>query len=108
MLAPPEREDFSRRGGVSLRFESAIFRVARTSAQRGLFLPRRARTRCRSGNPRTTATRGSRCGTGSLPADRVDRDDFFRGGKIGTNGPFQADEALPVALSERYENTGLP
>ena len=38
MLAPPEREDFSRRGGASLRFEPALFRVARTSAQRGLLL----------------------------------------------------------------------
>ena len=104
----PNGRIFPAAAGASLRFEPAFFRVARTSAQRGLFLPRRARTRCRSGNPRTTATRGSRCGTGSLPADRVDRDDFFRGGKIGTTGPFQADEALPVALSERYENTGLP
>ena len=38
MLAPPEREDFPRRGGASLRFEPALFRVARTSAQRGLLL----------------------------------------------------------------------
>ena len=44
MLAPPEREDFSRCGGVPLRFESAIFRVDRTSVQRGLFLPRRTHT----------------------------------------------------------------
>ena len=35
MLAPPEREDFPRRGGASLRFEPVLFRVARTSAQRG-------------------------------------------------------------------------
>ena len=38
----------------------AILYFLHTSAQRGLFLSRRARTRCRSGNPRTTATRGSR------------------------------------------------
>ena len=108
MLAPPKREDFSRRGGDSLRFEPALFGVACTLAQRWLFPLRRTHTRCRGGKPHTAATRGSRCGTGSLPADRVDRVDFFRGGKIGTNGPFQADEALSVALSERYENTGLP
>ena len=105
MLAPPEREDFSRRGGgfsaLVWRIAPAFFRIARTLAQRWLFLSRRARTRCRSGNPRTTATRSSRCGTGSLPADRVDRDDYFHGGKIGTIDPFQADEALPVALSKR-------
>ena len=108
MLAPPEREDFSRRGGASLRFEPALFRVARTSVQRGLFLPRRTHTRCRGRKPHTAATRASRRAAGSRHTRRVDRDDFFRGGKIGTNGPFQADEALSVALSERYENTGLP
>ena len=108
MLAPPEREDFPRRGGASLRFEPAFFRVARTSAQRGAVWHTRAHTRSLLGKPHTAATRGSRCGTGSLPADRVDRDDYFHGGKIGTIDPFQADEALPVALSERYENTGLP
>ena len=108
MLAPPKREDFPRRGGASLRFESAIFRVARTSAQRWLFPLRRAHTRSRGRKPHTAATRGSRRGAGARHTRRVDRVDFFRGGKIGTNGPFQADEALSVALSERYENTGLP
>ena len=108
MLAPPEREDFSRRGGASLRFESAIFRVARTSVQRGLFLPRRTHTRCRGGKPHTAATRASRRGAGVLPADRVDRVDFFHGGKIGTIGPFQADQPLSVTLSERYENAVFP
>ena len=101
----------SRSGGFSpprrgilcagLPYCTCIFHVARTLAQRWLFLSRRARTRCRSGNPRTTATRGSRCGTGSLPADRVDRDDYFHGGKIGTIDPFQADQAFSVALSKR-------
>ena len=108
MLAPPEREDFSRRGGVSLRFESAIFRVARTSAQRWLLPLRRAHTRSRGRKPHTAATRGSRRGAGARHTRRVDRDDFFYGGKIGTIDPFQADEALSVALSERYENTVLP
>ena len=101
MLAPPKREDFSRRGGDSLRFEPALFGVACTLAQRWLFPLRRTHTRCRGGKPHTAATRGSRCGTGSLPADRVDRDDYFHGGKIGTIDPFQADEALTVALSKR-------
>ena len=108
MLAPPEREDFSRRGGASLRFEPAFFRVARTSAQRGAVWHTRAHTRSLLGKPHTAATRASRRAAGARHTRRVDRDDFFRGGKIGTNGPFQADEALPVALSERYENTGLP
>ena len=105
MLAPPEREDFSRRGGDSLRFEPAFFGVARTSAQRGLFPLCRAHTRRLGRKPHTAATRGSRCSAGIWCAYRVDRDDFFHGGKIGTIDPFQADEALTVALSERYGNT---
>ena len=108
MLAPPEREDFSRRGGDSLRFESAIFRGARTSAQRWLFPLRRAHTRSRGRKPHTAATRGSRRGAGAWRTRRVDRDDFFHSGKIGTIDPFQADEALTVALSERYGNTVFP
>ena len=101
MLAPPKREDFSRRGGDSLRFEPALFGVACTLAQRGLLHRFRAHTRSLPEKPHTAATRASRCGTGSLPADRVDRDDYFHGGKIGTIDPFQADEALTVALSKR-------
>ena len=108
MLAPPEREDFSRRSGDSLRFEPAFLRAARTSAQRGLFLPRRAHTRRLGRKPHTAATRASRCAPGVRHTRRVDRVDFFHGGKIGTIDPFQADEALSVALSERYENTVLP
>ena len=34
--------------------------LTRTSAQRGLFLPRRTHTRCRGRKPHTAATRGSR------------------------------------------------
>ena len=112
MLAPPDREDFSplRRGFSALvwRIAPAFFRIARTLAQRWLFPLRRAHTRCRGRKPHTAATRASRRAAGARHTRRVDRDDFFRGGKIGTNGPFQADEALSVALSERYENTGLP
>ena len=100
MLAPPEREDFSRRGGASLRFEPAFFRVARTSAQRGAVWHTRAHTRSLLGKPHTAATRASRRTAGARYASRVDRVDFFHGGKIGTIDPFQADEALAVTLSE--------
>ena len=86
----------------------AALELARTSAQRGLFRLRRAHTRSWGTKPHTAATRASRRGAGARPAGRVDRVDFPHGGKIGTIDPFQADEALPVALSERYENTGLP
>ena len=101
MLAPPVREDFPRRGGASLRFEPAFFGVTRTSAQRWLFPLRRAHTRSRGAKPHTAAIRASRCAPGVRHTRRVDRDDFFRGGKIGTIDPFQADEALSVALSKR-------
>ena len=101
MLAPPEREEFSRRGGDSLRFEPAFFGVARTSAQRWLLCRCRAHTRSLPGKPHTAATRGSRRGAGAWRTRRVDRDDFFHSGKIGTIDPFQADEALTVALSKR-------
>ena len=97
MLAPPEREDFSRRGGASLRFEPALFRVARTSAQRWLFLLCRAHTRSLLGKPHTAATRASRRGAGALLADRVDRVDFSHGGKIGTFGTPERDQPLSIA-----------
>ena len=45
---------------VGLAYCTCIFHVARTLAQRWLFLSRRARTRCRSGKPHTAATRASR------------------------------------------------
>ena len=101
MLAPPEREDFSRRGGASLRFEPAFFGVTRTSAQRWLFPLRRTHTRSLGRKPHTAATRASRRGAGARHTRRVDRVDFFHGGEIGTIDPFQADEALTVALSKR-------
>ena len=97
MLAPPEREDFSRRGGASLRFESTIFRVARTSAQRGLFLSRRAHTRGLLGKPHTAATRASRRAAGARRARRVDRADCFHGQKIGTFGTLERNPPLAVA-----------
>ena len=101
----PPRRGFS---ALGWHIAPAFFHIVRTLAQRWLFPLRRAYTRSRGKKPHTAATRASRCAPGVRHTRRVDRDDFFRGGKIGTNGPFQADEALSVALSERYENTGLP
>ena len=72
MLAPPEWEDFSRRGGNFLRFKPMFFRVACTSAQRWLLRRCRAHTRSRSKKPHTAATRASRRGAGARPANRVD------------------------------------
>ena len=59
-----------------------------------------AHTRRLGRKPHTAATRASRRAAGARHTHRVDRDDFFHGGKIGTIDPFQADEALSVALSE--------
>ena len=111
MLAPPEREDFSRRGGVSLRW-AGVLRLC------FLVLPARwrnvglcgtpAHTRSRGKKPHTAATRASRCAPGVRYTRRVDRVDFFHGGKIGTIDPFQADQPLSVTLSERYENAVFP
>ena len=97
MLAPPEREDFSRRGGASLRFEPAFFGVARTSAQRWLFPLRRTHTRCRGEKPHTAATRASRRGAGARHTRRVDRADCFHGQKIGTFGTLERNPPLAVA-----------
>ena len=72
------------------------------------FLPRRTHTRCRGRKPHTAATRASRRGAGARHTRRVDRVDFFHGGKIGTIDPFQADQPLSVTLSERDENAVFP
>ena len=53
----PPRRGFSVLGR---RIVSAFFCVARTSVQRGLFLPRRTHTRSRGKKPHTAATRASR------------------------------------------------
>ena len=53
----PPRRGFS---ALGRRIVSAFFCVARTSVQRGLFLPRRTHTRCRGRKPHTAATRASR------------------------------------------------
>ena len=107
MLAPPEREDFPRRGGASLRFEPALFRVARTSAQRGL-CGTPAHTSQAGQKPHTAATRASRRGAGVLPADRVDRVDFSHGGKIGTFGTSERDQPLSVAAVGLDQNSVFP
>ena len=104
MLALPLREDFSAAAGILC----ATPGLARTLAQRGALWHSCAHIRGRGAKPHTAAARASRRGAGARHTRRVDRDDFFYGGKIGTIDPFQADEALSVALSERYENTVLP
>ena len=103
MLAPPEREDFSRRGGASLRWFGVLrLRFFTLSARwRNVGFSRcAAHTRSLGRKPHTAATRASRRTAGARYASRVDRVDFFHGGKIGTIDPFQADEALAVTLSE--------
>ena len=108
MLAPPEREDFSRRGGASLRFESAIFRVARTSAQHWLFLSRRVHIRSRGAKPHTAVTRSSRRDAGARHTRRVDRADCFHGQKIGTFGTFEGNPPFAVAAVGIRQNPVFP
>ena len=88
-----------RRGFTALGWRIApVFScVARTSVQRGLFLPRRTHTRCRGRKPHTAATRASRCGAGVRHTRRVDCADCFHGWKIGTIGTFERNPPLAVA-----------
>ena len=101
MLAPPEREDFSRRGGAFLRLAGVLrlrfFRVVRTSAQRGLSLSRRAHTRGLLGKPHTAATRASRRAADVRHTHRVGRVDFFHRRKIGTFGTLEGNPPFAVA-----------
>ena len=97
----PNGRIFPAAAGASLRFEPAFFRVARTSAQRGLFLSRRARTRCLGRRPHTTATRGSRCGADTRHTRRVDRADCFHGQKIGTIGTLLRYVSAKIPFSLR-------
>ena len=97
MLAPPEREDFSRHDGASLRVEPAFFRVARTSAQRGLLLRHRVHIRRLGRKPHIVATRASRHGVGVRHTRRVDRADLFHGRKIGTFGTLEGNPPFAVA-----------
>ena len=76
-------------------------RLPRTSAQRGLFLPRRTHTRCRGRKPHTAATRASRCGAGSAAPPTGSIGTIFS--TVGRSAPstlFRADEALSVAAFE--------
>ena len=101
----PPRRDFS---ALGWRIAPVFSCVAHTSANRGLLLRHRAHTRRLGRKPHTAAARASRCAMGARHTRRVDRVDFFHGGKIGTIDPFQADQPLPVTLSERYENAVFP
>ena len=101
----PPRRGFS---ALVWRIAPAFFHIVRTLAQRWLFPLRRAHTRSLGRKPHTAATRASRRGAGARHTRRVDRVDFFHGGKIGTIDPFQADQPLSVTLSERYENAVFP
>ena len=105
MLAPPEREDFSRRGGTSLRFEPAFFRGARTSAQRWLLYRCRAHARSLLGKPHTAATRSLRRAAGARHTRRVDRADCFHGRKIGTIGTFEGNPPFAVAAVGIRQNS---
>ena len=93
---------------AGLPYCTCIFHVARTLAQRWLFLSRRARTRCRSGKPHTAATRASRRTAGARYASRVDRVDFSHGGKIGTFGTPERDQPLSVAAVDLDQNPVFP
>ena len=76
-----------------------------TSAQRGLLHRCCAHTRSRDRKPHTAATRGSRCAMGVRYAHRVDRDDYFHGGKIGTFGTSERDQPLSVAAVGLDQNS---
>ena len=90
----PPRRGFS---ALDWRIAPVFSCVARTSAQRGLFLPRRTHTRCRDRKPHTAATRASRHGAGARHTRRVDRADCFHGWKIGTIGTFEGNPPFAVA-----------
>ena len=89
---------------AGLPYCTCIFHVARTLAQRWLFLSRRACTRCRSGNPRTTATRASRRAAGARHTHRVESADCFHGRKIGTFGTFEGNPPFAVAAVRLCQN----
>ena len=99
MLAPPEREDFSRRGGASLRWTAVLhlrfLRCPHVGAT--LAFPVAPRTHLQPGKPHTAATRASRRGAGARHTRRVDRADCFHGQKIGTIGTFEGNPPFAVA-----------
>ena len=100
MLAPPEREDFSRRGGVSLRWAGVLrlcFLVLPARRRNVGLYGTRVHTRSLLGKPHTAATRASRCGAGVRHTRRVDCADCFHGWKIGTIGTFERNPPFAVA-----------
>ena len=101
----PPRRGFS---ALGRRIVSAFFCVARTSVQRGLFLPRRTHTRCRGRKPHTAATRASRRGAGARRTRRVDRADCFHGQKIGTFGTLEGNPPFAVATVGICQNPVFP
>ena len=112
MLAPPEREDFPRRSGASLRWVGVL-------RLRLFVLPARRRNAgfscCAAHTPRrwgrkphTAATRGSRRGAGARRARRVDCADFFHGQKIGTFGTFEGNPPFAVAAVGIRQNPVFP
>ena len=103
-LAPPQAAGLVHSAAPPLKIAIALLDcdfVLCTSAQRGAVWHTRAHTRSLLGKPHTAATRASRRAAGARHTRRVDRGDFFHGGKIGTIDPFQADQAFSVALSKR-------
>ena len=90
----PPRRGFS---ALGRRIALAFFHIARTSAQRWLFLLCRAHTRSLLGKPHTAATRASRRAAGARHTRRVDRADCFHGQKIGTIGTFKGNPPFAVA-----------
>ena len=95
MLAPPEWEDVSRRGGAFLRWVGVLYPhfSALPARRRNVGFCTAAAHNHRSllGKPHTAATRASR------RARRVDRADCFHGQKIGTFGTLERNPPLAVA-----------
>ena len=112
-LAPPQAAGLVHSAAPPLKIAIALLDCdfvffAHVGATWGAVWHTRAHTRSLLGKPHTAATRASRRGAGARPAGRVDRVDFSHSGKIGTIGPFQANQPLSVALSERYQNAVFP
>ena len=101
MLAPPEREDFPRRSGDSLRWTGVLhlYFPALPARRRNVGFSCCAAHTPRSllGKPHTAATRASRRDAGARHTRRVDRADCFHGQKIGTIGTFKGNPPFAVA-----------
>ena len=100
MLAPPEREDFFRRGGTFLRWAGVLrlrFFALPARRRNAGFYTVAAHTRRLCEKPHTAATRGSRRGAGARHTHRVDCADLFHGRKIGTIGTLKGNPPFAVA-----------